>query len=187
MWTVGTWFEANRSSVSRGEDSVIKWTDSSLFVDWFACCQKKWSEVFRPGVHRYKLFTHILTSQVGALLWALKHWYFNIYMCHMAGGGWWSHHSKKFLGSVSRYSYSFCIHDSVWSSSVFLIGRRIRLTRFVFLSSVPNRYTFTCPYCNCPNLDQDGLIEHCTSHHARDARQVVGNSLSHPLRKAATF
>lgn len=49
---------------------------------------------------------------------------------------------------------------------------------FVFPSSVPNRYTFTCPYCNCPNLDQDGLIEHCTSVHARDARQVVGNPLS---------
>lgn len=49
---------------------------------------------------------------------------------------------------------------------------------FVYLSSVPNRYTFTCPYCNCPNFDQDGLVEHCTSHHARDARQVVGNALS---------
>uniref|UniRef100_H3DKH9 RING-type E3 ubiquitin transferase n=1 Tax=Tetraodon nigroviridis TaxID=99883 RepID=H3DKH9_TETNG len=41
------------------------------------------------------------------------------------------------------------------------------------ISSVPNRYTFTCPYCNCPNFDQDGLVEHCTSLHARDARQVV--------------
>ncbi|XP_039863755.1 E3 ubiquitin-protein ligase RNF114 [Simochromis diagramma] len=41
------------------------------------------------------------------------------------------------------------------------------------VSSVPNRYTFTCPYCNCQNLDQDGLVEHCTTQHARDARQVV--------------
>lgn len=41
------------------------------------------------------------------------------------------------------------------------------------ISPVPNRYTFTCPYCNCLNLDQDGLVEHCTSQHARDARQVV--------------
>ncbi|KAM9343489.1 E3 ubiquitin-protein ligase RNF114 [Pholidichthys leucotaenia] len=41
------------------------------------------------------------------------------------------------------------------------------------ISSVPNRYTFTCPYCNCQNLDQDGLIEHCTSQHARDSHQVV--------------
>ncbi|KAF6714569.1 E3 ubiquitin-protein ligase RNF114 [Oryzias melastigma] len=41
------------------------------------------------------------------------------------------------------------------------------------VSPVPNRYTFTCPYCNCQNLDQDGLVEHCTSHHARDTRQVV--------------
>ncbi|KAI3357644.1 hypothetical protein L3Q82_016057 [Scortum barcoo] len=44
------------------------------------------------------------------------------------------------------------------------------------ISPVPNRFTFTCPYCNCQNLDQDGLVEqHCTSQHARDARQVVGN------------
>ncbi|XP_074536784.1 E3 ubiquitin-protein ligase RNF114 [Halichoeres trimaculatus] len=41
------------------------------------------------------------------------------------------------------------------------------------ISPVPNRYTFTCPYCNCQNLDQDGLVEHCTSQHARDTRQVV--------------
>ncbi|CAJ1085033.1 E3 ubiquitin-protein ligase RNF114 [Xyrichtys novacula] len=41
------------------------------------------------------------------------------------------------------------------------------------ISPVPNRYTFTCPYCNCQNLDQDGLVEHCTSQHARDPRQVV--------------
>ncbi|MCI4387107.1 hypothetical protein PGIGA_G00070360 [Pangasianodon gigas] len=41
------------------------------------------------------------------------------------------------------------------------------------VSSVPNRYTFTCPYCNCPNFDQDGLVEHCNSQHARDPRQVV--------------
>lgn len=38
---------------------------------------------------------------------------------------------------------------------------------------MPNRYTFTCPYCNCQNLDQEGLVEHCTTHHARDTRQVV--------------
>ncbi|KAJ8265345.1 hypothetical protein COCON_G00144440 [Conger conger] len=41
------------------------------------------------------------------------------------------------------------------------------------ISSVPNRFTFSCPYCNFQNLDQDGLVEHCTSLHARDARQVV--------------
>lgn len=43
----------------------------------------------------------------------------------------------------------------------------------VRLSSVPNRYTFTCPYCNCPNFDQDGLVEHCNSQHVNDSRQVV--------------
>ncbi|KAK2825626.1 hypothetical protein Q7C36_019553 [Tachysurus vachellii] len=41
------------------------------------------------------------------------------------------------------------------------------------VSSVPNRYTFTCPYCSRPNFDQDGLVEHCNSQHARDPRQVV--------------
>ncbi|XP_048840236.1 E3 ubiquitin-protein ligase RNF114 isoform X2 [Brienomyrus brachyistius] len=41
------------------------------------------------------------------------------------------------------------------------------------VSSVPNRFTFSCPYCNFQNLDQDGLVEHCTSLHARDTRHVV--------------
>ncbi|XP_036389343.1 E3 ubiquitin-protein ligase RNF114 [Megalops cyprinoides] len=41
------------------------------------------------------------------------------------------------------------------------------------VSAVPNRYTFTCPYCSFQNLDQDGLVEHCTSQHSRDPRQVV--------------
>ncbi|XP_054902219.1 E3 ubiquitin-protein ligase RNF114 [Poeciliopsis prolifica] len=41
------------------------------------------------------------------------------------------------------------------------------------ISQVPNRFTFSCPFCNCPNLDQDSLVEHCTSQHARDTRQVV--------------
>uniref|UniRef100_W5KSZ6 Ring finger protein 114 n=1 Tax=Astyanax mexicanus TaxID=7994 RepID=W5KSZ6_ASTMX len=41
------------------------------------------------------------------------------------------------------------------------------------LSPVPNRYTFLCPYCREPNLDQDGLVEHCNSQHARDPRPVV--------------
>lgn len=51
----------------------------------------------------------------------------------------------------------------------------ICLLMFRSHSPVPNRYTFTCPYCNCQNLDQDGLVEHCTTQHARDTRQVVGN------------
>ncbi|XP_016120732.1 E3 ubiquitin-protein ligase RNF114-like, partial [Sinocyclocheilus grahami] len=42
-----------------------------------------------------------------------------------------------------------------------------------FFSSVPNRYTFTCPFCSKQNLDQDGLVEHCTSKHAHDPRPVV--------------
>ncbi|XP_039590400.1 E3 ubiquitin-protein ligase RNF114 [Polypterus senegalus] len=41
------------------------------------------------------------------------------------------------------------------------------------VNPVPNRFTFTCPYCNSQNLDQEGLIEHCTSQHARDPRLVV--------------
>ncbi|XP_034028491.1 E3 ubiquitin-protein ligase RNF114 [Thalassophryne amazonica] len=46
-------------------------------------------------------------------------------------------------------------------------------TQPAIISPVPNRYTFTCPYCNYQNLDQDGLVEHCTTQHARDSRQVV--------------
>ncbi|XP_051947340.1 E3 ubiquitin-protein ligase RNF114-like [Xyrauchen texanus] len=41
------------------------------------------------------------------------------------------------------------------------------------VSSVPNRFTFTCPYCNQRNFDQDGLVEHCTSKHSHDPHPVV--------------
>ncbi|KAK6479399.1 E3 ubiquitin-protein ligase RNF114-like [Huso huso] len=41
------------------------------------------------------------------------------------------------------------------------------------LSAVPNRFTFTCPYCGSQNLDQEGLVEHCNAQHSRDPRQVV--------------
>lgn len=41
------------------------------------------------------------------------------------------------------------------------------------VSSVPNRSTFTCPYCKKQNFDQDGLVEHCTSKHSREAQPVV--------------
>ncbi|XP_064420576.1 E3 ubiquitin-protein ligase RNF114 [Latimeria chalumnae] len=39
--------------------------------------------------------------------------------------------------------------------------------------SIPNRYTFACPYCNEKNFDQEGLAEHCTKCHSMDGRQVV--------------
>nr|XP_060628111.1 E3 ubiquitin-protein ligase RNF114 [Anolis sagrei ordinatus] len=39
--------------------------------------------------------------------------------------------------------------------------------------SIPNRFTFTCPYCNEKNLDQEGLVEHCRKYHSMDAKRVV--------------
>ncbi|XP_054837888.1 E3 ubiquitin-protein ligase RNF114 [Eublepharis macularius] len=39
--------------------------------------------------------------------------------------------------------------------------------------SVPNRFTFPCPYCNERNLDQEGLVEHCRKYHSMDAKRVV--------------
>ncbi|XP_043945876.1 E3 ubiquitin-protein ligase RNF114 [Protopterus annectens] len=39
--------------------------------------------------------------------------------------------------------------------------------------NVPNRFTFTCPYCSEKNLDQEALVEHCCKYHSMDARQVV--------------
>ncbi|XP_055044003.2 E3 ubiquitin-protein ligase RNF114 [Misgurnus anguillicaudatus] len=41
------------------------------------------------------------------------------------------------------------------------------------VSSGPNRFTFTCPYCDLRNFDQDGLVEHCISKHAHDKSPVV--------------
>ncbi|XP_076875106.1 E3 ubiquitin-protein ligase RNF114 [Brachyhypopomus gauderio] len=51
--------------------------------------------------------------------------------------------------------------------------RRIPKPQRDALSPVTNRHTFPCPYCTQQNLDQDGLVEHCTSQHARDPRPVV--------------
>ena len=39
--------------------------------------------------------------------------------------------------------------------------------------SVPNRYTFPCPYCPEKNFDQEGLVEHCKLSHSTDTRSVV--------------
>ena len=37
----------------------------------------------------------------------------------------------------------------------------------------PNQSTFRCPYCQHPNLDCKGMVEHCNSQHQRDRRPVV--------------
>ncbi|XP_060691991.1 E3 ubiquitin-protein ligase RNF114 [Hemiscyllium ocellatum] len=41
------------------------------------------------------------------------------------------------------------------------------------LSNVPNRFTFTCPFCNAKNLDQDSLIEHCSTNHTGEYGRMV--------------
>ncbi|XP_007909998.1 E3 ubiquitin-protein ligase RNF114 [Callorhinchus milii] len=41
------------------------------------------------------------------------------------------------------------------------------------LSNVPNRFTFTCPFCNAKNLDQDGLVEHCITKHTGELGKMV--------------
>ncbi|ELU15862.1 hypothetical protein CAPTEDRAFT_125008, partial [Capitella teleta] len=38
---------------------------------------------------------------------------------------------------------------------------------------VPNRQTFTCPYCRRRNFDQGGLIDHCQKQHKQRQEKVV--------------
>ncbi|KAE8576290.1 hypothetical protein XENTR_v10004135 [Xenopus tropicalis] len=38
---------------------------------------------------------------------------------------------------------------------------------------VPNRFTFTCPYCQEQNLAQEGLVDHCKRFHMSDPTPVV--------------
>uniref|UniRef100_A0A8C9KI39 Di19 zinc-binding domain-containing protein n=1 Tax=Panthera tigris altaica TaxID=74533 RepID=A0A8C9KI39_PANTA len=40
-------------------------------------------------------------------------------------------------------------------------------------SAVPNRSTFTCPYCGARNLDQQELLKHCVDNHRSDPNRVV--------------
>lgn len=42
-------------------------------------------------------------------------------------------------------------------------------------STVPNRSTFTCPYCGARNLDQQELVKHCVDNHRSDPNRVVSN------------
>ncbi|RXM91608.1 E3 ubiquitin-protein ligase RNF114 [Acipenser ruthenus] len=53
------------------------------------------------------------------------------------------------------------------------------------LSAVPNRFTFTCPYCGSQNLDQEGLVEHCNAQHSRDPRQVDYSADEHAMMQEA--
>eukprot|EP00062_Callorhinchus_milii_P005212 gi/632944446/ref/XP_007887514.1/ PREDICTED: RING finger protein 166 [Callorhinchus milii] len=40
-------------------------------------------------------------------------------------------------------------------------------------SNIPNRSTFTCPYCGARNLDQQELVKHCMDNHRNDPNKVV--------------
>lgn len=48
-------------------------------------------------------------------------------------------------------------------------------------SAVPNRSTFTCPYCGARNLDQQELVKHCVDNHRSDPNRVV-SICSQPTR-----
>nr|XP_046205548.1 E3 ubiquitin-protein ligase RNF166-like isoform X3 [Oncorhynchus gorbuscha] len=40
-------------------------------------------------------------------------------------------------------------------------------------SNVPNRSTFSCPFCGARNLDQQELVKHCMENHRNDPNKVV--------------
>lgn len=40
-------------------------------------------------------------------------------------------------------------------------------------SNIPNRKTFTCPYCEMKNLDMHSLRDHCNRYHETDTKSVV--------------
>lgn len=84
--------------------------------------------------------------------------------------GWRTSHTLSPMQSGE--SRSVCCFTGFEHTPRFIIWSCVLSVSF---SSVPNRYTFTCPYCNCPNFDQDGLVEHCNSQHAHDPRPVVSS------------
>lgn len=40
-------------------------------------------------------------------------------------------------------------------------------------SNLPNRSTFSCPFCGARNLDQQELLKHCMDNHRNDGNKVV--------------
>nr|XP_015223496.1 PREDICTED: RING finger protein 166 isoform X1 [Lepisosteus oculatus] len=42
-----------------------------------------------------------------------------------------------------------------------------------YLSNIPNRSTFVCPFCGARNLDQQELVKHCMENHRNDPNKVV--------------
>ncbi|KAK2489355.1 hypothetical protein MC885_003236 [Smutsia gigantea] len=52
-------------------------------------------------------------------------------------------------------------------------GRGLPLTCPCRPSAIPNRSTFTCPYCGARNLDQQELVKHCVDSHRSDPNRVV--------------
>ncbi|CAB1339504.1 unnamed protein product [Coregonus sp. 'balchen'] len=40
-------------------------------------------------------------------------------------------------------------------------------------SNIPNRSTFSCPFCGARNLDQQELVKHCMENHRNDPNKVV--------------
>uniref|UniRef100_H3BDX3 E3 ubiquitin-protein ligase RNF114 n=1 Tax=Latimeria chalumnae TaxID=7897 RepID=H3BDX3_LATCH len=76
---------------------------------------------------------------------------------------------KFFLAKTHAHIYTCLGEQNKAYFIVKLLTTHIQLLHM----SIPNRYTFACPYCNEKNFDQEGLAEHCTKCHSMDGRQVV--------------
>ncbi|XP_075427380.1 E3 ubiquitin-protein ligase RNF114-like [Ascaphus truei] len=70
--------------------------------------------------------------------------------------------SKMRLHATSCTKYQSYVMDGIKS-----------VTKPQHARDVPNRFTFTCPYCRVQNLDQDGLVDHCRKYHFTDPTPVV--------------
>ncbi|CAM9151887.1 unnamed protein product [Lampetra fluviatilis] len=80
--------------------------------------------------------------------------------------------SKKVSLAKMRTHTASC-PKVVEQSSTFPKFTPISSTTQPLPCDVPNRCTFTCPYCGARNLDQPGVVRHCTAEHREDGNRVV--------------
>ncbi|NP_001088839.1 uncharacterized protein LOC496148 [Xenopus laevis] len=78
--------------------------------------------------------------------------------------------NKKMKLSKMREHLAAC---SKYEKYVMNGIKSVKMGQSQEVGDIPNRFTFTCPYCQEQNLAREGLVDHCRRFHLTDATPVV--------------